>query len=92
MTQLHSLGTGNFSQFGGVHETRSLSQLNYNKSNCVIQTRKIKQEQQATDVHVRKKAASTRKKEKSKAPLSLTHERLDQSENKKKKPTQFAWF
>lgn len=90
MAQLHPLGTGNFTLSGGVHETRFLSQLNYNKSNCVIQTRKIKQEQQATEVaDIRNKAATT-KKEKSKDPLSLTHKRLDQLENKKKKPTQFA--
>lgn len=83
MAQLHSLGTGAFSLFGGAHETRFLSQLNYNKNNGAIETRKIKQEQQATEnTDVRNKAAST-KKEKSKALLSLTYGRLDQLENKK---------
>lgn len=34
--QLHSLATGDFSQFGGVRENRSLSQLN--KINSAIYT------------------------------------------------------
>jgi len=71
MAQLHSLGTGD------------LSQLNYNKSNGAVQARKIKQKQQATEnADVRNKAAST-KKHKSKALLSLTHEKLDQLQNNK---------
>lgn len=62
MAQLHSLGTGDFSQFHHVQEIRSLSQLSYNKSNGAIQTRKIKQDQQATeDADVRNKAVSTKK-------------------------------
>lgn len=44
LAQLHSLGTRDFGQFGGVRDTRSLNQLNYNKTNGATQTRKIKQE------------------------------------------------
>lgn len=44
------------------HETRSLSQSNYSKSNGAIQTRKIKQEPQTTeDADVRIKALSIKK-------------------------------
>lgn len=76
MAQRHSLGTGGFSQLGGVHETRSLSQSYYNKSNCCLQFGLQ-----------RNKAACAKKG--LKALLSLTFKKLDQLENEEK-PAQFA--